>query len=104
MQLVGGGSEGAAGASATKLADHEIGVGQASQGTGGGVLADPEVGSDAPDVGDGHESIVGITSGFEGDVFEHRPRRWPEIGPSASRGVSDPQVVADGGEPSVTGS
>ena len=104
MQLVGGGSEGAAGASVTNLADDETGVSQTNQGSGGGVLADPEVRSDTPDVGGGHESMVGSRSGFEGDVFEHRPRRWPQVGPGIPGNVGDPQVLADLGERSVTGS
>lgn len=103
-KLVCRGSERTAGLPATMQAEDEASVSQTNQASGSGVLADPEVGSDAPDVGDGHESIVRTTSGFEGDVFEHRPRRWPEIGPSASRGVGDPQVVAVAGDPSATGS
>ncbi len=53
----------------TVLALDEPGIGQAAERPGSGVLADPEVAGDAPDVGDRQQAAVVIELRVEGDLF-----------------------------------
>jgi hypothetical protein len=62
----------AAGAAAAVTND-EPGVDQAAQCPRRGVLADAEVGGDAPDLGVSHQVPVGVGLSVEGELAEHRP-------------------------------
>lgn len=68
---VGGGGE-LAGVATVALALEETGLGQTAQRPRRRVLADTEIGGDAPHVGGRHQ-VVPLGTGVEGDVFEDGP-------------------------------
>jgi hypothetical protein len=70
-----------AGLATSTLVLDEPGLGEAAERPGGGVLADPELPSDAPDAGDREQPAVVSEMSIEGEVFENSPRRGPQ--PSA---------------------